>query len=120
MKSVLTIGSRGSRLALWQAEWVKTALEAHYPQLRVNIEVIKTTGDALKNVSLTVIGGQGVFTKELEEALLDGRIDLAVHSLKDLPTQLPSQLYLAAITEREDSFPLKLSSARQARVASRS
>lgn len=102
MKSVLTIGSRGSRLALWQAEWVKTALEAHHTQLRVQIEVIKTTGDVLKNVSLTVIGGQGVFTKELEEALLDGRIDLAVHSLKDLPTQLPSQLYLAAITERED------------------
>jgi hydroxymethylbilane synthase len=103
MKSVLTIGSRGSRLALWQAECIKAALEAHHRQLTVNILIIKTTGDALTNVSLTVIGGQGVFTKELEEALLDGRIDLAVHSLKDLPTQLPEQLYLAAITEREDA-----------------
>ncbi|HEY0543798.1 MAG TPA: hydroxymethylbilane synthase [Pyrinomonadaceae bacterium] len=103
MKSALTIGSRGSRLALWQAEWVKSALEAHHTQLSVKIEIIKTTGDALKNVSLTVIGGQGVFTKELEEALLDGRIDLAVHSLKDLPTQLPEKLALAAITEREDA-----------------
>lgn len=103
MKSALTIGSRGSRLALWQASWVKSALEALHTQLEVKIEIIKTTGDALKNVSLTVIGGQGVFTKELEEALLDGRIDLAVHSLKDLPTQLPEKLALAAITEREDA-----------------
>ncbi|MBV9958631.1 MAG: hydroxymethylbilane synthase [Acidobacteria bacterium] len=103
MKPFLTIGSRGSRLALWQAEWVKSALAAHHPQLEVKIEIIKTTGDALKNVSLSVIGGQGVFTKELEEALLDGRIDLAVHSLKDLPTQLPAELALAAITEREDA-----------------
>lgn len=103
MKSVLTIGSRGSRLALWQASWVKHALEALHTTLEVKIEIIKTTGDALKNVSLTVIGGQGVFTKELEEALLDGRIDLAVHSLKDLPTQLPEKLALAAICEREDA-----------------
>jgi hydroxymethylbilane synthase len=103
MKSVLTIGSRGSRLALWQAEWVKSALEALHAQLQVKIEIIKTSGDVLKNVSLTVIGGQGVFTKELEEALLDGRIDLAVHSLKDLPTQLPENLSIAAITEREDA-----------------
>jgi hydroxymethylbilane synthase len=103
MKSALTIGSRGSRLALWQAEWVKAALEARHTQLEVKIEIIKTSGDVLKNVSLTVIGGKGVFTKELEEALLDGRIDLAVHSLKDLPTQLPENLHIAAITEREDA-----------------
>ncbi len=103
MKSALTIGSRGSRLALWQAEWVKSALEAGHTQLEVKIEIIKTSGDVLKNVSLTVIGGKGVFTKELEEALLDGRIDLAVHSLKDLPTQLPENLHIAAITEREDA-----------------
>lgn len=103
MKPALIIGSRGSRLALWQAEWVKSALEARHTQLEVKIEIIKTSGDVLKNVSLTVIGGKGVFTKELEEALLDRRIDLAVHSLKDLPTQLPENLHLAAITEREDA-----------------
>lgn len=99
---LLTIGSRGSRLALWQATYVKTALEACYTNLQVNIEIIKTSGDVLKDVSLSVIGGQGVFTKELEEALLDKRIDLAVHSLKDLPTTLPDKLTIAAITERED------------------
>lgn len=103
MKPSLIIGSRGSRLALWQAAWVKTALEAWHTQLTVHIEIIKTSGDVLKDVSLAVIGGKGVFTKELEEALLDGRIDLAVHSLKDLPTILPGNLTIAAITEREDA-----------------
>jgi porphobilinogen deaminase len=103
MKSSLIIGSRGSRLALWQAEWVKASLEAQHTQLEVKIEIIKTSGDVLKNVSLAVIGGKGVFTKELEEALLDGRIDLAVHSLKDLPTILPDKLAIAAITKREDA-----------------
>lgn len=103
MKSILTIGSRGSRLALWQAAWVKTALETRHTQLEVEIQIIKTSGDVMKNESLAVIGGKGVFTKELEEALLDGRIDLAVHSLKDLPTVLPENLTIAAITEREDA-----------------
>jgi hydroxymethylbilane synthase len=103
MKPALIIGSRGSRLALWQAEWVKSALQARHPHLEIHIEIIKTAGDVLKNVSLSVIGGQGVFTKEIEEALLDKRIDVAVHSLKDLPTVLPEKLTLAAITEREDA-----------------
>lgn len=103
MKSSLTIGSRGSKLALWQASWVKNALETLHPHLTVHIEIIKTSGDVMKNVSLAVIGGKGVFTKELEEALLDKRIDLAVHSLKDLPTVLPDKLAIAAITEREDA-----------------
>ena len=98
----LIIGSRGSRLALWQAEWVAERLRALHPQLPLRIEIIKTTGDKLKDVSLSIIGGRGVFTKELEEALLDGRIDLAAHSLKDLPTRLPDNLTIAAITERED------------------
>ncbi len=98
----LIIGSRGSRLALWQAEWAKERLSALHPRLSIRIEIIKTTGDKLKDVSLSVIGGRGVFTKELEEALLDGRIDLAAHSLKDLPTRLPENLSIAAITERED------------------
>ncbi|HEY0386400.1 MAG TPA: hypothetical protein VGC64_10330, partial [Pyrinomonadaceae bacterium] len=103
MKDALTIGSRGSRLALWQAEWVKARLVALYPQLPVSIEIIKTSGDILKTEPLAVIGGKGVFTKELEEALLDHRIDLAVHSLKDLPTILPAGLCIAVVTEREDT-----------------
>jgi hydroxymethylbilane synthase len=103
MKTQLTIGSRGSKLALWQAEWMRTELKRLYPDAEVSIEVIKTSGDVLKDAPLAVIGGKGVFTKELEEALLDGRIDVAVHSLKDLPTVLPAGLKIAAVTEREDA-----------------
>jgi hydroxymethylbilane synthase len=103
MKTHLTIGSRGSKLALWQSGWMKAQLSRLYPQTEVSVEVIKTSGDVLKDAPLAVIGGKGVFTKELEEALLDGRIDLAVHSLKDLPTILPEGLRIAAITEREDA-----------------
>src|ERR1041385_2169430 len=99
MSRQLVIGSRGSKLALWQAEQARDAL---LPQLDVRIEVIKTTGD-VKSDPLSVIGGKGVFTKELEDALLDGRIDIAVHSLKDLPTVLPDGLSIAAICEREDA-----------------
>ena len=98
----LVIGTRGSALALWQTNWVKTRLEELHPGLRVDITIIKTTGDKLQTASLAQIGGKGVFTKELEDALLDGRIDLAVHSLKDLPTRLPEGLHLAAVSERED------------------
>jgi hydroxymethylbilane synthase len=100
--STLIIGSRGSKLALWQSNWVKQELERLHPGLKVQIEIIKTTGDKLSEASLIKIGGKGVFTKELEEALLSGAVDLAVHSLKDLPTILPDGLHLAAITERED------------------
>jgi hydroxymethylbilane synthase len=98
----LIIGSRGSKLALWQSNWVKERLEEVYEGLVVNIEVVKTTGDKLTEASLAQIGGKVVFTKEIEEALLDHRVDLAVHSLKDLPTVLPDGLRIAAITERED------------------
>lgn len=103
MKDHLTIGSRGSKLALWQANWIKARLEEIHPQTKVSIEIIKTSGDIQKDAPLTVIGGKGVFTKELEEALLDHRIDLAVHSLKDLPTILPDRLAIAAIPKREDT-----------------
>lgn len=103
MHTRLIIGSRGSRLALWQAEWVKARLEALHPRVEIQIEVIKTSGDILKKAPLTVIGGRGAFAKELEEALLDGRIDLAVHSLKDLPTILPTGLKISAMSEREDT-----------------
>lgn len=103
MKEHFVIGSRGSKLALWQAEWVRSRLEASDARVRVRVEIIKTSGDVLRDVPLAVIGGQGVFTKELEQALLDGRIDIAVHSLKDLPTIVPEGLAITAITEREDA-----------------
>src|SRR5690242_6774521 len=98
MSRQLVIGSRGSKLALWQAEQARDALLL---KLDVRIEIIKTTGD-VKSDPLSVIGGKGVFTKELEDALLDRRIDIAVHSLKDLPTVIPDALSISAICERED------------------
>jgi hydroxymethylbilane synthase len=98
----LVIGSRGSRLALWQAEWVRARLEALAPGVAVRVEVIKTTGDVRQDVPLSVIGGQGAFTKEIEVALLERRIDVAVHSLKDLPTVTPEGLSITATPERED------------------
>lgn len=101
MKRSLVIGSRGSKLALWQAEQTKSQLLTTDPELSVRIEIIKTTGDVNRE-PLTIIGGKGVFTKELEEALIAGRIDIAVHSLKDLPTILPDKLSIAAVCERED------------------
>lgn len=101
MKDLLVIGSRGSKLALTQAGMIKAGLEALNPSIGVRIEIIKTSGD-VKTDPLSVIGGKGVFTKELEEALLDGRIDIAVHSLKDLPTVVPERLVVAAICKRED------------------
>ncbi|MEP6919773.1 MAG: hydroxymethylbilane synthase [bacterium] len=101
MKTHLTIGSRGSQLALRQANFVKTQLETSHADLEIRIEIIKTSGD-IKTEPLAVIGGKGVFTKELEDALLDRRIDIAVHSLKDLPTIVPAELVIAAICERED------------------
>lgn len=101
MRRALVIGSRGSKLALWQAEQIQKQLCSIDPQLEISIEVIKTTGD-VKRDPLSVIGGKGVFTKELEDALFESRIDLAVHSLKDLPTILPDGLSIGAICERAD------------------
>ena len=98
----ITIGSRGSKLALFQANWVKSQLEATHSDLEVVIEIIKTSGDVFLDAPLSQIGGKGLFTKEIEDALLDARIDLAVHSLKDLPTVLPAGLSLAAVSRRED------------------
>ena len=98
---MLIIGSRGSQLALWQANWVRGQLEAIGHSCR--IEIIRTTGDRITGVPLAKVGTKGLFTKEIEEALLAGRIDLAVHSLKDLPTGLPAGLCLAAIPPREDA-----------------
>lgn len=96
------MASRGSELALWQSRAVQAALRAADPSLTVEIEVMKTTGDVIQDVPLAKIGDKGLFTKELDAALLEGRADLAVHSLKDVPTRLPEGLVLAAVTERED------------------
>jgi hydroxymethylbilane synthase len=97
---VIVIGSRGSQLALWQAQHIASCLQLLGVETR--LEIIKTTGDRITDVPLAQVGGKGLFTKEIEEALLDGGIDLAVHSLKDMPTALPAGLTLAAIPERED------------------
>jgi hydroxymethylbilane synthase len=102
MKDQIIIGTRGSRLALWQAEFVRAQLMEKHPQISVELEIIKTFGDRQQNASLMEIGGQGVFVKELETALLANRIDLAVHSLKDLPTILPENLRISAVLKRED------------------
>lgn len=98
----LTIGTRGSALALWQARHVASLIEEKHPGFRVELMRIKTSGDKILDVPLARIGTKGLFTKEIEEALLDGRVDLAVHSMKDLPTDLPEGLALGAIMERED------------------
>ena len=96
----ITIGSRGSSLALWQANWVRDRLESAGHE--VAIRIIKTSGDKLQNAALAASGTKGLFIKEIEEALLAGEVDLAVHSMKDLPTNLPAGLGVAAVPERED------------------
>jgi len=96
----LRIGSRGSQLALWQANHISALLRACGHE--VEIEIIHTTGDKITDVALAKVGTKGMFTKEIEEALAAGRVDLAVHSLKDLPTELPKGFEIAAITERQD------------------
>jgi len=98
--SRLRIGSRGSQLALWQANHISALLRARGHE--IEIEIIHTTGDKITDVALAKVGTKGMFTKEIEEALAAGRVDLAVHSLKDLPTELPAGFEIAAITERQD------------------
>jgi hydroxymethylbilane synthase len=98
----ITIGTRGSQLALWQANWVKEAVNRHHPGLTVELVIIKTKGDKILDVPLAKVGGKGLFVKEIEEALLDGRIDLAVHSMKDMPADIPVGLCIGAIPEREE------------------
>src|SRR4051812_47383112 len=103
MKHHLRIGTRGSALALWQAGWVKTRLEELWSGLRVELVPIRTSGDKIQDVSLATLGGKGLFVKEIEEALLARTIDLAVHSVKDLPGDFPEGLALSAVPEREDA-----------------
>ena len=98
----LRIGTRASQLALWQANWVKAELEKKYPGMEVTLTKIKTIGDKILDVPLAQVGGNGLFVKEIEEAMLRGEIDIAVHSMKDVPTDFPEGLGLHCITERED------------------
>lgn len=98
----LTIATRASKLALWQSEHIASRLRAAYPEMRVVLLPMSTRGDEILDRSLSKIGGKGLFIKELENALLDGRADIAVHSLKDLPVDLDPQFTIAAVTERED------------------
>ena len=101
MKSI-RIGTRGSALALAQTAWVQGKLAEKYPETRIETIRIKTSGDRFTEASLQAIGGKGIFTKEIEDALLEREIDLAVHSMKDLPTVLPAGLVVAAVPARED------------------
>jgi hydroxymethylbilane synthase len=107
----IRIGTRGSALALAQTSWVKAKLEQKYPEARVESIVIKTSGDRFVDIPAQAIGGKGIFTKEIEDAILRGEIDLAVHSMKDLPTELPPGLVVAAVPEREDPRDVLVSSA---------
>ena len=102
MKQKIIIGSRGSELALWQANFVKREIEKKNKNVKVEINIIKTKGDKILDVALSKIGDKSLFTKELEIELIERRIDLAVHSLKDLQTKLPKELKLAVVTKRHD------------------
>lgn len=100
--SRIRIGTRGSALALAQSNWVKSQLEQHYLETEVELRIIKTSGDRFVDTPIQNLGNKGAFTKEIEDALLGGEIDLAVHSMKDLPTELPRGLAIAAMPKRED------------------
>lgn len=102
MKRSLKIGTRGSKLALWQANHVSDLLSTSNPELQIDIQIIKTTGDSVLDSPLSEIGGKGVFVKEIEEALLSENIDIAVHSMKDVPTILPEGLAISAVAKRHD------------------
>ena len=102
MAREIKIGTRGSALALTQSRWVQAQLLARHPDCRVELEIIKTSGDIIHDVPLAQVGGKGLFIKEIEEALLSGRVDLAVHSLKDMPAEIPAGLMLGAVPPRED------------------
>lgn len=98
----ISIGTRGSKLALWQAECIKALLMKYHPGLKVHLVKIKTTGDMILDVPLAQVGGKGLFVKEIEESILRNDVDIAVHSMKDVPTDFPAGLHLSAICERED------------------
>ena len=105
----IVIGSRGSQLALWQANWVKSELERLHDNVDIDIRIIATSGDIIQDVPLAKIGGKGLFVKEIEEALLANEIDLAVHSMKDVPIDLPTELGISVITKRENPLDALIS-----------
>ena len=105
----IVIGSRGSQLALWQANWVKSELERLHDNADIDIRIIATSGDNIQDVPLAKIGGKGLFVKEIEEALLANEIDLAVHSMKDVPIDLPTELGISVITKRENPLDVLIS-----------
>ena len=109
MKEPVRIGTRASKLALWQANWIKSALIEANPQQTVELVTIKTKGDKILDVPLAKVGGKGLFVKEIEQALLDGRIDVAVHSMKDMPAEIPDGLCIGAIPPREISADVLIS-----------
>ncbi len=102
MNDPIKIGTRGSKLALWQANWVKSVLEEKFPQHTVELIIIKTQGDKILDVPLAKVGGKGLFVKEIEQALLTRHIDIAVHSMKDMPAEIPDGLCIGAVPEREN------------------
>lgn len=102
MKTILRIGTRGSALALAQATLVQKQIQEQHPHVSVELEIIKTTGDKIQDVPLAKIGGKGLFTKEIEMAILAGEVDLGVHSMKDVPTEVPEGLVIGITTVRED------------------
>ena len=104
MKKTVKIGTRASLLAVTQSTWVKNQIEAQYPNTSVELVKITTKGDKILDVPLAKVGGKGLFVKEIEDALLDGRVDLAVHSMKDVPTDLPDGLHVAIIPPRETAL----------------
>lgn len=109
MKGTLRIGTRGSALALTQTNWVMERIQAKYPGIRMEIITIKTTGDKMQDVALAKIGGKGLFVKEIEEALLRGEIHAAVHSLKDMPAEIPEGLEIGVVPQREDPRDILIS-----------
>jgi hydroxymethylbilane synthase len=108
-RSNIKIGTRGSKLALWQANWIKTELNKNTPTFSIEIVVIKTKGDKILDVPLAKVGGKGLFVKEIEDALLDGRIDIAVHSMKDMPADLPEGLCIGPVPKRENPADVLIS-----------
>ena len=109
----IRIGTRGSKLALTQSEWIKEQLERRYSGIRVDLVKIKTTGDKILDVPLSKVGGKGLFVKEIEEALLENRVDVAVHSMKDVPAELPDDLMLSTFPRREDPSDALISGEQQ-------
>jgi hydroxymethylbilane synthase len=109
MATPVVIGTRGSKLALWQAEWVRSAIRQRFPGVAVELSVIKTQGDKILDVPLAKVGGKGLFVKEIEDALLQGRADVAVHSMKDMPSEIPAGLVIGAVPERETPTDVLLS-----------